>query len=401
MLSYSQALEIVAGLRCEFTPVRIRLSEGLGRVLARPLSATIPSPPFTNAAMDGFAVRADTVRTGAPLHVAGTAFAGKTSGEADRDPGPQSCIRIMTGAPVPAWANAVIPVENSAPAGTSSVVFMDEVTPGQHIRKLGEDIAEGAVILEQNTRLTPETLMMAAAFGHAEVDVFSQPQVVIVSTGDELRPPGTKLDPGEIFNSSEYFLAAAASSAGLKNVSKLHLADRPAEAEAALANTLDAAQRQNTGVMLITTGAVSAGAKDFVPEVALQLGFEPMFHKVAIRPGKPIFTAKKGRHIWLGLPGNPISTAATWHYFGRPLLASWAGIPVPQKVAMTVTTEVRKPEGLRCFFRARHEGGQVTVLKGQGSAHFRASASANAYVELPESVGVISAGSIVEGLLIN
>jgi len=244
--------------------------------------------------------------------------------------------------------------------------------------------------------------MVAAAFGHTHVHVRAQPRVVIIGTGDELKEPGTQLRPGEIYNSSKFFLMAATQAAGLRDVSSITVSDDPNAAGQAIAAALrDVAGKPANPTLLVTTGAVSAGVKDFVPELARNLGFETLFHKVAIRPGKPVFAAKRGAHMWLGLPGNPISTAATWHYFARPLLAAWAGVPPPQKITMTLTTNVRKPEGLRCFFRAHYNKGLATVHQSQGSAHFRASTTANAYVEIPEGGTEAKSGMVVEGLLIS
>ena len=172
------------------------------------------------------------------------------------------------------------------------------------------------------------------------------------------------------------------------------LTDRPQAAAEALAPHVE------RPALILTTGAVSAGDLDFIPETAQRLGFEVLFHKVAIRPGKPVFLARKGSCLWLGLPGNPISTAVTWHFFGRPLLHQIAGVPLPRKVRVPLAQSVQKPAGLRCFWRAVLENGVVTPLSSQGSAHFLATLKANTYIELPEDPTVMEQGTLVDALII-
>ena len=399
MISYAAALEIIGSLKSNYRSERVPLDHCLGRVLAKSLHARIPSPPFTNSAMDGFAVNSKSMQTGVSLKVQGAVFARPLDGLELPEPPAGSCVRIMTGAPMPTWADAVLPVEKSVLAG-DKVTFLETSSPGDHVRKIGEDISEGSSVLAAYSVMKPELVMIAAAFGHTHIDAVVQPRVVIISTGDELKDPGSQLKPGEIYNSSKYFLAAAARSVGLTDISSFSVSDNIHDARQAIASECRDSDPNARPTIVVTTGAVSAGEKDFVPDLAFKLGFETLFHKVAIRPGKPVFAAKRGIHLWLGLPGNPISTAATWHYFGRPFLAAWAGLPEPRKITAVLAKDVRKPTGLRCFFRAYFDGVALKVYEKQGSSHFSASTEANAYVELPEDDSVVTAGTAVQAILI-
>jgi molybdopterin molybdotransferase len=217
--------------------------------------------------------------------------------------------------------------------------------------------------------------------------------VVVLSTGDELVEPGEPLPMGAIYNSSKTFLLASLASVGLE--ASAHVVPDDEELAARFVGDLLADERPT---LVLSTGAVSAGERDFVPGLAQRLGLEAQFHQVAIRPGKPVFLAQRGPLVWLGLPGNPISTAVGWHFFARPLLQTIAGVAPAPQTQLTLANDVQKPEGLRCFFRAEVTGGRAWVAKRQGSAHFGASVNAGAYVVLPEGRGRFPAETRVEAI---
>lgn len=400
MLRYEAALDIIAGLKLPPSLEKRPLPACLGMTLAEDLFARVPSPPYTNSAMDGFAVRHVDLQKPS-LKIVGTIFA-----EAPREemPEPDSgcCVRIMTGGLLPAWADTVIPVENAALSGSGGerVRFTCTAERGDHIRLRGSDLDEGALLLKAGTGIDPERMMVAAAFGHAELHVLSRPRVIFISTGNELREPGQSLRPGELYNSSKYFLLGAAAKLGL------HGADAPihltlSDDEEAVRQTILPFTVDGIPTIIMTTGAVSQGDADFLPRVATGLGFQTLFHKVAIRPGKPVYLAKKENHlIWLGLPGNAISTSVCWHAFARPLLAQMAHLPRSEKKTLILQNEVRKPEGLRCFYRAEVNGQKAWIPTRQGSAELATSINHAAYVELPEGFSRIPAETRVEAIIV-
>lgn len=382
MIDYEKALVMMAALRLEASPVVRPLSDAAGLTLAQDLVAKIPSPPYTNAAMDGFAVkRAEAAQE---LRVKGAVYARAMEPNDVPAYEPGHCVRIMTGGCVPEWADTVIPIEDAvvtqAPDGAERVRFPTVPEQGANIRVVGDDVQAGSPLLKAGTKLDPERLMLCAAFGHAQVSVFEGVRIALLSTGDELREPGEELPPGAVYDSSKYFLSAAARELGLPVLPHVRISDDEGEATAVVERLL----ADGAPTVLLSTGAVSAGELDFIPKLAARLGFEALFHKVAIRPGKPVFLAQKARCIWLGLPGNPISTCVGWHMFARPLLAACAGAPAPVRKLVSLSNTVEKPEPLRCFYRAELNGDKAWVSRRQGSAHLAASAAVGCYVELPE-----------------
>lgn len=400
LLSYTEAMAVIEAIPnfYEGLPgLEIPLGACAGGVLSRDLVAPIPSPAFTNAAMDGVAFKYDDLNQG-PLQVVEVLYAGAGAKASDIAYRPGACVRIMTGAPLPAWADTVVPVEKTQQDVDGRVAFTEPVHRGANIRHIGEDLPQGAPLFKKGARLRPEDLMVAAAFGFASLPLTQGVRVHLVSTGNELVEPGLPLKPGMIYNSSKYFLLAAATELGLRDVSHHTLPD-----DAALAREyVSSLAHENTPTLIISTGAVSAGEADFIPQLATSMDFAPLFHKVAIRPGKPVFLGRRGATLWLGLPGNPISTAVGWHFFARPILAKLGVGTTLDKRSFILRNDVVKPEGLRCFYRAEVSADHRSVWIGrsQGSAHFASTLNMGAYIELPEGQGRWPANSQVNGILV-
>lgn len=395
MIRYDEALAIIQSLSLKKTIVDLPLERTLGLTLAKDVHALVPSPPYTNSAMDGFAVRHAEALAGA-LTVSGAVYAKAGATSALSQDGVASCVKIMTGGQLPTWADTVIPVEQSTIASDGRVSFSDIPNLGANIRHMGEDLQAGSALLLAGTRMDAERIMVAAAFGHRTLPVYARPKLVFISTGDELVEPGEPLPQGAVYNSSKYFLLAAAQSIGLFETPHITIPDDEVGAAKVVLDQLSGPG----ATILVTTGAVSAGDFDFIPKLGARLGFKALFHKVAIRPGKPVYLAAKDDAVWLGLPGNPISTAVGWHAFVRPLLTAVAGLPAAEKRTLLLKNEVRKPENLRCFFRAEVNGDKAWVGSRQGSAHFAASITNEAYVELPEGMARIPADTRVAAIIV-
>ncbi len=395
MISYDEAKKIIESLKFDSPAVDLPLDQANGHILAEPLNASVASPAFTNSAMDGFAGKHKDLSR--PLRILSTIYATKTDPKLIPAYETGYCVRIMTGGVLPEWADTVIPVENTEEENNGNIIIKDIPAAGANIRTKGEDIAAGSLLLSAGMRLTPERMMVAAALGVSNVRVFMQPRLYVISTGDELKQPGEALGFGEIYNSSQYFLRSAALSAGISDAVYLTVSD---DKDAAMSQMRDILLKKGPKI-IISTGAVSAGVADFIPELGQDLDFQPLFHKVAMRPGKPVYLARRNDAVWLGLPGNPISTCAGWYFFAMPLLQSLVGVRALHLYNFKLNNDVRKPEHLRCFFRAEIRDNRAWVPQSQGSGHFASSINQDAFVILPEGLSLVKAETIVPGIFIS
>ncbi|WP_141586880.1 gephyrin-like molybdotransferase Glp [Actinomadura sp. WMMA1423] len=396
MRTVDEHLTEILGSVPALPPLDLALLEAHGTVLAEPVSAPVPLPPFDNSAMDGYAVVAADIAAAteaAPvsLPVVGDIVAGDSGVSAIR---PGLTARIMTGAPLPAGADAVIPVEWTD-GGNATVRISRPAPPGNYIRRAGEDVLAGQVVAEAGTRLSAPQIGMLAAVGRSRVTVRPRPRIVVVSTGDELREPGTSLAPGQIWESNSFMLTAAVVEAGGVGFRQTTVQDEPGKVLEMLHDQLVRADA------IVTTGGVSMGTKDVVKEVLTGTGTVG-FHKVRMRPGKPQgFGLLEGTPIFT-LPGNPVSAYVSFQVFVRPALLAMQGLP-PEPlptVSAVLAEDVKSPAGLRHFLRGRLSSNRgfhtVTVSDVQGSHQLGSLASANALIEIPEDVETMPAGSHAE-----
>jgi len=316
--------------------VDLPLDEVVGTVLARDLVALLDLPPFDAAAMDGYALRRADAGNAATLRVVGEVAAGSArvgavaTGEA---------VRIMTGAPVPAGADVVVPVERTS-TGTftpddggahpdTADVTVPALTPDDraHVRRRGEDVAAGEVVAPAGTVVTARLAALAAALGHATLAVRRPPTVAVLSTGDELTPAGEPLAPGRIPDSNSVYLRAAVASRGAEEVAAVHVAR---DDEAALAEALDAAAGEAD--LVVSTGGVGPGTHDLAGRFAAATP-RGVLARVAMRPGRPQAPGTWNGTPWLALPGNPTAAFVSFEAFVRPVLARLAGGPSAQGTA--------------------------------------------------------------------
>ena len=392
MRSVEEHRRVVAGLINPRPPVSLPLADALGLVLADDVVAPLSLPGFDNSAMDGYAVLATDVapageNTPVRLPVAEDIPAGRTdiptlaAGTAHR---------IMTGAPLPAGATAVVPVE-ATDGATDTVTIRSASREGQHIRRAGEDVTAGTTVLRAGQVVTPAALGLAAALGLGELTVVPRQRVLVVSTGTELVGPGVPLQPGQIYESNGVMLAAAVRDAGADvAASPMTGDDVDAFRETLRGHAADAD-------LILTTGGVSAGAYEVVKD-ALGGSGDVEFVKVAMQPGMPQGAGTLDGVPVVTLPGNPVSALVSFEVFVRPALRAAMGRPDaerPRRDAV-LTEDLTSPRGKRQFRRGVLDGDAVTSYGPPASHHLRWLASANCLLELGEDVDSVNAGSLVQ-----
>ena len=392
MRSVEEHRRVVAGLINPRPPVSLPLADALGLVLADDVVAPLSLPGFDNSAMDGYAVLATDVapageNTPVRLPVAEDIPAGRTdiptlaAGTAHR---------IMTGAPLPAGATAVVPVE-ATDGATDTVTIRSAPREGQHVRRAGEDVTAGTTVLRAGQVVTPATLGLAAALGLGELTVVPRQRVLVVSTGTELVGPGVPLQPGQIYESNGVMLAAAVRDAGADvAASPMTGDDVDAFRETLRGHVADAD-------LILTTGGVSAGAYEVVKD-ALGGSGDVEFVKVAMQPGMPQGAGRLDGVPVVTLPGNPVSALVSFEVFVRPALRVAMGRPDaerPRREAV-LTEDLTSPRGKRQFRRGVLDGDAVTSYGPPASHHLRWLASANCLLELGEDVDSVNAGSLVQ-----
>jgi len=391
----SHLAEVLAAIR-PLPPAMIGLAQAEGGVLAEDVTAGTPLPSFDNSAMDGYAVRAQDIEgasEAAPVHLPVTAeIAAGDTGSYQVTPG--CCVRIMTGALLPPGADAVVQVEWTD-GGTTRAQFRRPVAPGDAIRRRGDDVARGDVLVTAGTRVGPVQLALLAAAGVGSALVRRRPRVAVISTGNELAEPGTPIIPGRIWDSNSLMLAAAARQAGA-TAHQHQISDDPARVLAAIEAQLPRAD------LLVTSGGVSMGGEHDVVKAALAGLGTVTFRKVAMQPGMPQGFGAVGaqRTPIFTLPGNPVSAFVSFELFVRPALRALQGLNTERlsPARAVLTGAVRSPLGRRSFLRGilDAEEGTVTPLTGQASHQLGALAQANALIIVPEQVVAMDAGDPAE-----
>ena len=380
----------------------VPLGDALGCVLADDVTAAEDLPPFANSAMDGFAVRAADLagasdRGPIALEVTGEVFAGSA-----RLPTVQAggAARIMTGGPLPPGADAVVPVEQATVDGDAVRI---RLAPGerQFVREAGEDVQAGAVVLERGRVLDPAAVGMLASVGRRLVPVHPKPRVTVVSTGDELVDPGDPLGPGQIRDSNSWLLVAQARAAGADAFRCGKLRDDPEALRRGFA--LAAAE----GNLVLTSGGVSVGERDYTKQVLAELGDVRSF-RVAMQPGMPqAFGFAAGTPLY-GLPGNPVSCFVVFEMLVRPALRRLAGHPDDRldrpRVVARLGEPVRSPPGKVSFLRVRlqvGDDGLVATLTGhQGSGVLSSCVAADGLAVVPPERRELDAGAAVQVVLL-
>ena len=419
MLTIEQALDLIAQNVAPLAPRRVPLAETAGLVLAEDVASDIDSPPYTKSMMDGYAVISSDLE---PLRaILEEVAAGAVP---QRSVAPGTATRIMTGAPLPEGADAVIPVEKTelVDGGRSVRLLEPRLRPGQHVLPRGAALRAGNIVLHAGALLRPVEIAILAEVGQHSVQVYPRQRVAVLPTGNEIVPVSERPAMGQIRNSNGPMLMASVTKAGAEAIDCGVGRDDHEELRRRVEQGLAAD-------ILLLSGGVSAGKYDLVPEVLGDLGVEQVFHKVSLRPGKPLWFGIKRdgarRTLVFGLPGNPVSSFVCFELFVRAAIGALAGrgfahpasaiarlskayeheggraacLPARLTIARNAAQNATRSPDERARF-ARVEPATVEILRWQGSADLAALADADCLVRLPEAKQSLEPGATVEVLLI-
>ncbi len=401
MIEYSEARELVLASAKKLAAESVPLTRSLGRTLAREVKAREDIPPFTKATMDGYAVRAEDTRpepgkTEVRLEVLTDLPAGQVTRKAV---GPGQAVRIMTGAPLPAGADAVVMVEDTA-ADERGAVIRRAVRAGDNIGLAGEDLKKGETAVAAGAVIGPAEIGMLAAAGLARVPVARRPKLAVISTGDELVEPGRPKRRGQIRNSNGPALTALATQAGADAIYLGIARDKKASLTARLAKARGAD-------ILVLSGGVSVGDYDLVKSELEASGVCPVFWQVRIKPGKPVFFGVRGRQLVFGLPGNPTSSMVTFHLFVRPAIDRLLGRTAvgPESARAVLGETIMLKPGRRQFLRGVLAGRgpilRAVPYEDQRSGVLRSMVRGRILIVVPADAGRIEAGQEVEILFLD
>lgn len=405
MISYNEALKIIlreAGKQL-LKEEKVDISEINGRICAADIQAAVDNQPFDNSAMDGFAMKAADLHNASPDNLIALSVTGHIAAGESRcfeAPATGECYEIMTGAPLPPGCNAVVPVEKTERDYSGCVFFRDVPAVGDNIRYAGLDFKKGDVVVRKGDPLSAGHILALATLGIGHVDVVRKAKVALISTGQEIIDSfDVPLQYGQIYNSTKPYLKSAVAALGMEVAASDTVQDDPNSFRKKLTILLD----QGIDICL-STGAVSAGVHDFVPAVLKDMGAEIFFHKVAMRPGKPVLFAKfpSGGLFYVGLPGNPAATAAGLRFFVAPLLQAIQSLPPEAAQFAILKNDYHKGAlPLRFFMRAKcsHNAQgvrEIDIPQKQQSFMVSPFTGSNAWAVIPENVSALKKGDLVE-----
>lgn len=397
MISYADALELLLEQSRALEDEWCRSSDALSRVLAEPVQAPCALPPFTNAAMDGYALasKGGILAAGSEYEVSGVIAAGAPS-PANAE---AKVWEITTGAALPAGLDCIVPLERVEPLEDGRIRLREAMVGGKNVRQRGSDIALGEQVGATGQRIDPALCMMLAALGINRIRVRRRPRVALLSTGAELVTDASlPLGEGRIYAANAPYLEASLRAMGAEVIANAALGD---DAQAFAARLQEAATCAD---VVVSTGAVSMGRHDFIPASLRSAHARLLFHKVAIRPGKPLLAASlQEGPLFIGLPGNPIAAAAGFRFFVVPVLRAMLGMSPEMPLRAPLLQSVHIAAGLRRFFKARlrstgSSGMGVELLEGQESYRIGPLLQANAWAVLDEGANELPAGTLVDVL---
>jgi len=392
-ISIEQAIDLVL----QHTPLlggeEVPLLDALGRILTQDVRSAIVQPPFNRSPLDGYAVRAIDIAEAAPenpavLEVVEKLYAGNVS----RVPVlPGQAVRLMTGSMIPTGADCIIRQEDTDEGETTVRIFKKERSGGNYCRK-GEEYGLGDILIAAGRKVDAAAVAVAAGAGITALTVRRRMRAAVISTGDEVRQPGTPLPPGKIYDSNTSYLIARLHQLGAEIVAVDTVGDDLKQMAAVL-------ERCGSGAdLVLTTGGVSVGQKDLAEAAMLAFGAQVIFHGIAVKPGMPTLFAEKNGLLLLGLSGNPFSAAVPFELLLRPMLAKMTqdASAAPRRASARTANNFSKSSGTRRFLRAYSENGLVFMPREQSNGQMRSMIGCNCLIDVPEGSGAVTEGMQVE-----
>ena len=394
MISVSEAKAILQKQQIHRQVIILPISESCGYFLAEAITSRLDVPSFDNSAMDGYAFCWDddflkNKDEGISLQVVGEVAAGSFR---DQVLEKGQAVRIFTGAPIPAGADTVIMQEKVQRQGDQIFIQKDQLEKGSHVRYRGSQCKDGAVVANPGKKITPGMVSLLASVGIGEVKVWKSPSVSLLLTGNEIKNVGEQLQVGQIYNANGPALEAWLSYLGVGKITTRKVSDDKEEVIESIAKALEESD------IVLVTGGISVGEYDFVQVAMQENGVEPLFYKLKQRPGKPLFVGKKGAKMVFALPGNPASVLSCFMQYVKPFLLSWKGDESAweQFELLSLMEGIEKKIPLTQFLKAEKLGSQIRVLQGQESFNLISFGTASGFVEIPEEVEKLDAGSLVK-----
>jgi molybdopterin molybdotransferase len=387
MLKYTEAQQIIISLARSFGQEEIALEDADGRVLTEGVPADRDYPPFNRATMDGYAIdRRDWDNGVRSFKVQQVVYAGQV---ADAQLSPGNCYKIMTGAPVPLSANAIIRREDAEQVDDMVTFSIETLKPFLNIARKGEDMQEGDVVLQKGMVCNPAAISLLASLGKVKLMVERLPEVALFTTGDEVVEPGMAVSTSKIRNGNQYLLKSLLKQWQIKPAISKHIADDKEQLKQHLTQPLSCD-------MVITCGGVSAGDADYLPEVLESIGVKMLFHKVAIRPGKPIWCGQMPNGgLVFALPGNPFSCHVTFKLFTETYLMACFGLPEHALSKLPLLSAKAKKVNLDEFFPAKVSNDGLLSIAFNSSGDIKSALVADALAVHPMDAGDISIGDKV------
>lgn len=391
MISVQEAAALVAAHCRPLAAVTLSLVQAAGHTLAQDICSPIDVPAFAQVAMDGYCFRFGDHLSHA-LTIGEEIQAGHPAGAALS---PRSALRIFTGAALPLGADTVVMQEKVSIQDGRLVIHDLQLRRGSHVKAAGSEIKRGEPALKKGVLLTPAASGFLASMGITAVSVHSMPSVAIIITGKEIRPPGTPLQPGQVYDANSFALQAALNRSGIRQVTTVYTDDRLAAVEQALQDAL----QQADAVLL--SGGISVGEYDFVLKACEACAVNTVFHKVNQKPGKPLYFGMKEAKPVFGLPGNPAAALTCFYVYVATALAQLAAQPNPIKtLRLPLSEDHSKPPGKAIFLKGLRDGDKVSILPAQESYRLSSFANANCLVCLDETVAIVHQGEPVEVLVL-
>jgi len=392
MISVQEAKKIISENVIALTPVILSWDQSARLILAENVYATTDIPAFPQSSMDGYAFSFEGWKQYKKLKIVGEVAAGS---DKTFNLNPENAVRIFTGAAVPAGADTVIMQEKIKTVNGELLIEDETLQSGNSVRPKGSEIKAGALAVEKDSILSPAAIGFLAGIGITEVNVYPNPSISIIITGNELQQPGRPLQHGQVYESNSFALKAVLKQLHIENIQILYAIDKPEIVTGTLKKAL-----QQTDVVLLT-GGISVGDYDFVLQAATECGVEKLFHKIKQRPGKPLYFGKKRNKLVFGLPGNPSSVLTCFYQYVIPALEKLSKRNIGlQNIQVPLAKSFQKAAGLTHFLKGFYNGKTAMPLDAQESFRLSSFAKANCLIQINEEITSCNEGELVDVYLL-